>query len=93
MTALASVELALGRQAGVRDRIDDALAKAPDLTDAILSPLLCISVLEAAYSGDFVRAEDAANVALRATADAATASRTSARALHALILQLRETAA
>lgn len=89
VTALASVELALGRQAGVRDRIDDALAKAPDLTDAILSPLLCISVLEAAYSGDFVRAEDAANVALRATADAATASRTSARALHALILQLR----
>lgn len=89
VTALASVELALGRHLGARRRIDDAIATSPDVTASALSPLLCVSVLEAAYSGDFARAEHAASVALQATEDERATSRTSARTLHALVLQLQ----
>jgi DNA-binding NarL/FixJ family response regulator len=89
VTALASVELALGRQSGVRARVDDAMARAESVPAAALSPLLGVSVLEAAYSGEFVRAEHAARAAVETTADGPGTSRVLAHSLHALILQLQ----
>ena len=73
----------------MRARVDEAMATAENVPAAALSPLLGVSVLEAAYGGEFARAEQARpRLAVDAAADG-PGSRVLAHALHALVLQLQ----
>jgi ATP/maltotriose-dependent transcriptional regulator MalT len=65
---LASVCLALGRNVGVRERLERALAELPPGDAEHAVPLLLSAAMDAAYQGDFTRAEDAAQRALAAAA-------------------------
>jgi ATP/maltotriose-dependent transcriptional regulator MalT len=88
VAGLASVELALGRQIGVRERLERALATIPDDHATSATPLLVVSTLDAAYRGEFSRAERTAEALLDASHGAAI-PQALGHALLGLVLQLQ----
>jgi predicted ATPase/DNA-binding NarL/FixJ family response regulator len=88
VAALASVELALGRQSGMRQRIESAFEAMPDRRAISATPLLVVSALDAAFLGDFPRAERDANALLEG-GEGSAVPQTLAHALMALVLQLQ----
>jgi len=88
VAGLASVELALGRQAGMRDRLASALVAIPEQQAAAGTPLLIVSALDAAFEGDFAGAERSASTAV-SLSEGMPVPQIVSRALLALVLQLQ----
>lgn len=79
VATLASVCLALGRNVGVRERLERAVDELPPGDDEQEVPLLLALAMHAAFQGEFTRAEDAAQRAVAVAAGSPPGRRWPAR--------------
>jgi DNA-binding CsgD family transcriptional regulator len=89
VAALASIELALGRHSGARQRLELALASIAERTAPQSVPLLVALAMDVSYHGDFTRGADACARALEASAGGDPALGVLARSVLAIMLELQ----